>query len=58
MSATDVLHRLSKRTMAEFPDASQYCAAYETVLDKISGMITSRSRINSKLAETIIQDLC
>ena len=55
MSATDDLHRLSRKTMAEFRDVSQYCAAYEGALDKISGMITSRSKINVESAESIIQ---
>ena len=55
MSTTDILHQLSKRTMTEFSDASQYCAVYEAALDKISGMITSKSKINVESAETIIQ---
>lgn len=37
MSATDILFRLSKRSMTEFADASQYCAAYDPLWIKSRG---------------------
>ena len=55
MSATDILFRLSRQNMADFADASLYCAAYETALDKISGMVTATSDLTAKAAEVIIQ---
>ena len=55
MSVTDVLFKLSRRAMTEYKDATEYCAAYEGALNKVSGMLSANSDLTVKGAETIIQ---
>lgn len=55
MSATDILFKIFKKIMANFTDASNYCSAYESALDRISGMISDKSILNAKAAETVVQ---
>ena len=57
MSALDIIAKISKKYMADFSDASDYCSAFESALDKVSGMISEKSLVNAKAAESMIQVL-
>ena len=52
--AIRILHQMGKKSMTDYSSAREYCGAFETALDKISGMLSSDSTINAKAAETVL----
>lgn len=55
MSQMEVIRKASLIRMSDFASASLYCNAFETALDRVSGMLQPDSIINRKGAEGILQ---
>ncbi|MCJ1470358.1 hypothetical protein MMC07_009003 [Pseudocyphellaria aurata] len=55
LSLTDTLLSMSKKKMADYHTADQYCSEYERVLNETIGMLRKDSQLEAKGIEVIVQ---